>query len=131
MKFLIITLLFAGFAMNVGAQDISNATMQWNSTSTFDVNLGSSTDENTALVLTGRSTITWKNDDGSVRKTFSVSEFVGEWSSLNNGESLRLEISNSTDIGSVTITKNSNGNKAVISISSSSNESSVYELLLQ
>ncbi len=111
--FLLAFLFFATVALS---QDISTAKIQWTSTETFEPATGVRTEETTTLTLTGRSKIEWKDANGVSRRTFNVVEIFNEWSSLQTGETMEIQISDDIDIGSISITKTTSGVKGIITL---------------
>ena len=111
--FLLAFLFFATVALS---QDISTAKIQWTSTERFEPATGVRTEETTTLTLTGRSKIEWKDANGVSRRTFNVVEIFNEWSSLQTGETMEIQISDDIDIGSISITKTTSGVKGIITL---------------
>jgi hypothetical protein len=120
---------FIIFKQAAFAQERSSSSIIWNSTRTFNVEQGSIQDENTSLACIGDTHIEWKNSDGSLRRRFDVVETIGSWYSVGDQGSVQYEISDDTSRGSIVITKNAAGLKALITIIASGTQT--YELTLQ
>ncbi|HEY8938158.1 MAG TPA: hypothetical protein VIM65_23210, partial [Cyclobacteriaceae bacterium] len=69
----LITILFLTFlCLGAKAQNVKTSTIQWSSVKTMDINKGDSKDESTTLTNYNTTRFEWKNEDGSLRKTFQI-----------------------------------------------------------
>jgi len=90
--------------------------MQWSSIKTMDVNKGSSKDEVSSLINYGTTRFEWKNQDGSIRKTFQVIEVIGDWTNAALPGNLTFEVTDGTNSGTITIRKDDQGIKVLMVI---------------
>jgi hypothetical protein len=112
---LLLSILLSGFYISK-AQNIKTATIQWSSIKTIDVSVGDISDEATTLVSYGTTKLEWKNDNGSVRKTFQVIEVIGDWTNVSSNGSMLYEVSDGSNTGTITFRKDSSGTKVLIVI---------------
>jgi hypothetical protein len=127
----ILVIIFVVFMPSIPAfsQERSLSSIAWTSNRTFQVEQGSSVEENTSLICIGGERFEWKNSDGSIRRTFQIIETRGDWMSIGNEGSVQYEIIDGNTNGSITIQRNAQGTKALIVLVS--NETQSYELTLQ
>jgi len=98
------------------AQNVKNSTIQWSSVKTMDINKGDSKYEATTLTSYNTSSLEWKNEDGSLRKTFQIIEIVGDWSNAATPGSLTFEVKDGTNSGTITIRKDDQNTRALLVI---------------
>lgn len=115
--------------VKVLSQERSISSITWTSTSTFNVEQGTTVEEITSLYYIGNERFEWRNNDGSLRRAFQVIETLGDWLSIGSEGSVHYEIVDGNTNGSVTIQKNAQGTKALIVLVSGETQS--YELTLQ
>lgn len=109
-------LLLTCFCLSSKAQNVKTATIQWSSVRTMDINKGDSKDEATTLTNYGTTRFEWKNEDGSIRKTFQVIEVVGDWTNAALPGSLTFEVKDGTNSGTITIRKDDQSTRALLVI---------------
>jgi hypothetical protein len=117
----ILLLLLPGILLTVVsyAQNIKTSTIKWTSSVTLTVNEGYRAEETTYLTSFGSSRLEWKDQEGSILKSFQIVEVIGDWSNPNTNGSLQYEIKEGTSNGTVTIRKTADGTKILFVIVSS------------
>jgi hypothetical protein len=111
------------------AQNVTTATIAWTSNQTTDIKLGDSKDETTVLTTYGSDRIEWKNQNGSLRKSFRVLEIIGEWINVENDGSIQFKVTDMTNAGTITIRKEGGITKIIISLATDASQ--VTELTIQ
>lgn len=120
---LLIVLLSATTAI---AQNIQTSTIEWRSTSTFDVEPGTIVNEQTKVVSSA-SQITWFGEDGNPFKTMPVNTVTGSWTNVGNNGSIIFNVNSENSSGIVQFWKNGSETKIRIHLVSDT-ESLIYEL---
>jgi len=129
MKKYIVTLMIVAISAIAGnAQDITSATMRWNSNRFFDGTAGVWHEEATYVVIQGKTRIQWFNANGSLRKSIQVAEVIGEWADAATPGLLQYEGTELQGSCSITVQKNAQETKVLLVFGSSSPQ--VYELLV-
>jgi len=82
----------------------------------MDINKGDSKDETTTLTNYNTTHFEWKNEDGSLRKTFQIIEVVGDWTNAASPGSLTFEVTDGTNSGTITIRKDDQNTRALMVI---------------
>ncbi len=100
------------------AQNITTSSVKWNSTQTFNVSLGQWTEEVTSITSNASTNLVWKNQDGSIRKTFKIIEMIGEWDNVNTDGGVQYEITDGQFSGSISIRRQGNDIKILIAMAS-------------
>ncbi len=100
------------------SQNVTTSTVKWNATQTFNVSLGTWTEEVTSITSNGSSSLVWKNQDGSIRKTFQIIEMIGEWGNVNMDGGVQYEITDGQFSGSISIRRQGNDTKILIAMAS-------------
>lgn len=117
------------FAAQSHAQSAQTFTTQWISVQTLDVNAGTWVEGVTTLILYGNDRLEWKNQDGSIRKTFLINESIGSWASIGTAGRVQYEITEGNNNGTVTLIKTTQSTKALIVIASETPQ--LFELTIQ
>lgn len=113
-------------AFQVSGQNIQTATIEWTCSSTFVATPGIITDE-TTKVVSSQETITWYDDNGTVRKTLSIVDAIGSWSNVSHNGSIMFNVTAGEDRGLVQLVKNGNAMTIRIQIIAAT-EIQLYEL---
>jgi hypothetical protein len=108
------------------AQNIQTATIEWTCNSTFVATPGTLTDEPTKVV-SSQETITWYDNNGTVRQTLTIVDAIGSWSNVSNNGSIMLNVTAGDDRGLVQFVKNGSSTTIRIQIIATS-EIQLYEL---
>lgn len=111
------------------AQSITTSTIKWSSTQTFNVSLGDWTEEVTSLISNASTSLVWKNQDGTIRKSFQVIEVIGEWSNVNTDGRVQYEVTDGQFSGTISIRKQGTDTKILIAMASDTPETK--ELTIQ
>jgi hypothetical protein len=127
MKKILLLILLNATTMLAWSQDIATATIKWNSESTFDAGSGNRTVENTS-VTTRQNTVEWRNDDGSMRKSFQIIERIGEWNNISGDGQVQYEVTDGQYSGTISVRKNGSETKILMVIASG--ESGTTELII-
>jgi hypothetical protein len=127
----IIPILVLVFSVSIlcVAQDVTIASIKWNSVQTFNTVLGMSLEEATDLITYGKAKIEWKNLDGSIRKSFQVVELVGDWIDIREVGQIVYEVKEGENSGTITLRKTPD--EIIISITIVGDDVSLTQLKIQ
>jgi hypothetical protein len=125
---ILILFVITASAVQSNGQNTTGAT-QWVSLQTLDVNAGTWLEGVTTLTLYGTERLEWKNQDGTIRKTFLINESIGSWASIGAEGRVQYEITEGNNNGTVTIIKTTQSMKVLIVIASETPQ--LFELTIQ
>ena len=117
-KIIFLLILTSGISAPSFCQNITTSSVKWNSTQTFNVSLGDWTEEITSITSNASTNLVWKNQDGTVRKTFQIIEMIGEWDNVNMDGGMQYEITDGQFSGSISIRRQGTDIKILIAMAS-------------
>ena len=79
------------FVSECFSQNIETSTIEWNCSSTFDVQTGTINDDATRIVSSANQ-ITWYDDQGVAKETLQVTGHEGSWSNVSNNGSIIFKV---------------------------------------
>jgi hypothetical protein len=97
-----IIIAFGGLLTSTAAfsQNIQTATIEWNCTSTFTARPGITSDEITKVVSSSDQ-IVWYDNEGVIKKTFSVTDTNGSWTNVSNNGTINFTVASGDDAGMI------------------------------
>ncbi|HMJ68561.1 MAG TPA: hypothetical protein VK508_06690 [Cyclobacteriaceae bacterium] len=92
------------FSLKVSAQNIQTSAIEWHCNSTFVAQPGIITEELTRVVNSQES-ITWYDNNGTVRQTLTIVNANGSWSNVTHDGTIAFSVTSGDDSGVVQFTK--------------------------
>lgn len=108
-------------SMLCNAQNIATSTIKWNAGKPLDLSPGQ-IETATSITSNGASSLVWKNEDSTIRKTFQITEMIGEWSNISNDGGMRYAVTDGQFSGTISIRKQGDEITILIAITSDTPE---------
>jgi len=107
MKKVIILSIFSLLSVGLYAQNITTQTIRWHISRTQDINAGRVSDDPDQIVSYGTTKIEWQDEQGVVKRTFTISETNGSWTNVQSNGSILYEVSEEERLGTIRIFRTS------------------------
>jgi hypothetical protein len=122
LKKILLPIILCFWITSSSAQNISTYSIQWNISKVFNAETGE-TVEGPQFILTGGSTVQWKDVQGNIKHTYSISETIGSWTNVNQSGAILYKINSGEVEGNIEISKSGDGRKIrIILVGESSTE---------
>jgi hypothetical protein len=105
-KSILLSILFLS-GIGLYAQNITTQTIRWHINQTQEVNAGKISEDPDQIVSYGTTKIEWKNSQGIIKKTFTISETNGSWTNVQSIGSILYEVNAGEQLGTVRISRTS------------------------
>jgi hypothetical protein len=125
-KYLLFILIVSGTGLY--AQNITTQTLRWHVANTQEINTGRVSDDPDRIVSYGSTKIEWQNTSGVVKRTFTINETNGSWTSVLSNGSILYEVSEGERVGTIRIFRTSSELTIRITLLKGDEDPDLYEL---